>query len=189
MALVALGVLWSVDRAGSEVEVPAYLAAMLAVVGVGLLVGSVVGNGRWLLPLAVILAPALWLSSQVTVWSAGEIVRTPRTAAELASTYELGAGRIDLDLTRIDDLDALDGRTVDIDISAGEVVVLVPEEVDLTVTASQTVGELTVLDRREEGLNNDLTLTEPDTARRTCTWSSTPWPATWRFLAHDSSPT
>jgi phage shock protein PspC (stress-responsive transcriptional regulator) len=165
MALVALGVLWSVDRAGSEVEVPAYLAAILAVVGVGLLVGSVVGNGRWLLPLAVILAPALWLSSQVTVWSAGEIVRTPRTAAELASTYELGAGRIDLDLTRIDDLDALDGRTVDIDITAGEVVVLVPEEVDLTVTASQTVGELTVLDRREEGFNNDLTLTEPDTAR------------------------
>lgn len=164
MSLVALGVLWSIDRAGNEVEVPAYLAALLAVVGVGLLIGSVVGNGRWLLPLVVLLAPALWLSSQVTVWSAGEIVRTPRSAAELASTYELGAGRIDLDLTRIDDLDALDGRTVDIDITAGEVVVLVPDGVDLTVTASQTVGELTVLDRRAEGFNNDLTVTEPDTA-------------------------
>ena len=164
MALVAVGVLWSIDRAGNELEVPAYLAAVLAVVGVGLLIGSVIGNGRWLVPLAVILAPALWLSSQVTVWSAGEIVRTPRSAGELASTYELGAGRIDLDLTRIEDVAALDGRTVEIDITVGEVVVLVPDGVDLTVTASQAVGELSVLDRRKDGLDNDLAVTEPDTA-------------------------
>jgi hypothetical protein len=163
MALVAVGVLWSIDRAGNELEVPAYLAAVLAVVGVGLLIGSVIGNGRWLVPLAVILAPALWLSSQVTVWSAGEIVRTPRSAGELASTYELGAGRIDLDLTRIEDVAALDGRTVEIDITVGEVVVLVPDGVDLTVTASQAVGESSVLDRRKDGLDNDLTVTEPDT--------------------------
>jgi hypothetical protein len=145
------------------VQVPDYLAAVLAVVGVCLLVGSMVGNGRRLAPFAVLLGLGLAVTSQVNVWKAGEIVQTPRSAAELRSEYRLGAGSIRVDLTRVADLEALDGRTVTMDITAGEILVSVPAGVDLTVTASQRIGQVLVLGEEREGLINDLDIRETDT--------------------------
>jgi hypothetical protein len=161
---VALGVLWVAERSGSDVRVPDYLAAVLAVVGVCLLVGSVIGNGRRLAPFAVILGCALVVTSQVNIWDAGEIDQTPRTAAAVLPAYEMGAGRIRVDLTRVADLEALDGRTVTMDVTAGEILVLVPDGVDLTVTASQRVGEVVALGEQRNGFINDLDIDEPDTA-------------------------
>jgi phage shock protein PspC (stress-responsive transcriptional regulator) len=164
LALVTLGALWAVDRTVADLEAPAYLAAVLAVVGAGMVIGSLLGNGRRLVPLAIVVGVALLVSTQVTVWTAGEIVRTPSSSADLASSYELGAGSIRLDLTRIADLEALDGRTVHVDVGAGEVRLRVPDGVDLTVTASQVMGELRVLGQHDEGFRNDVDLAEPDTA-------------------------
>jgi phage shock protein PspC (stress-responsive transcriptional regulator) len=164
LSLVALGVLWVAERSGSDVRVPDYLAAVLAVVGVCLLVGSVIGNGRRLAPFAVILGCALVVTSQVNIWDAGEIDQTPRTAAAVLPAYEMGAGRIRVDLTRVADLEALDGRTVTMDVTAGEILVLVPDGVDLTVTASQRVGEVVALGEQRNGFINDLDIDEPDTA-------------------------
>ena len=164
LSLVALGVLWVADRGGSDVRAPDYVAAVLAVVGVCLLVGSTVGNGRRLVPFAVLLGLGLAVTSQVNVWDAGEIDQAPRSAAAVLPRYEMGAGTIRVDLTRVADLEALDGRTVHVDITAGETVVTVPDGIDLTVNASQRVGELIVLDEERNGFINDLDINEPDTA-------------------------
>jgi hypothetical protein len=152
------------ERTGSDVRVPEYVAAVLAVVGACLLVGSVIGNGRRLAPFAVMLGLGLALTSQVSVWDAGEIDQTPRSAAAVLPTYELGAGSIRVDLTRVADLEALDGRTVHLDLTAGEILVTVPDGVDLAVTASQRVGELIVLGEQRDGFINDLDIDEVDTA-------------------------
>ena len=162
-ALVVLGVLWAVDRSGGDLEAAVYPAAALAIVGAGMVAGAVIGNGRRLTPLAVVLGLALLVSSQVSVWRAGEIEQTPQEAADVGSTYELGAGRVWLDLTEIRDLEALDGRTVDIEVTAGEIVVLVPDGLDVTVDASQATGEIRVLGLRDEGFRNDVTYTQTDT--------------------------
>jgi phage shock protein PspC (stress-responsive transcriptional regulator) len=164
LSLVVLGALWVAERTGSDVRVPEYVAAVLAVVGACLLVGSVIGNGRRLAPFAVMLGLGLALTSQVSVWDAGEIDQTPRSAAAVLPTYELGAGSIRVDLTRVADLEALDGRTVHLDLTAGEILVTVPDGVDLAVTASQRVGELIVLGEQRDGFINDLDIDEVDTA-------------------------
>jgi hypothetical protein len=163
LALVALGVLWVLDRTVTELHAPAYLAAVLALMGAGMLVGSVMGNGRRLAAPAVLVAAALLVASQVTVWRTGEIVQTPSTAEGVLPSYGLAAGRIRIDLSEVADLEALDGRTVSFDLAAGEILVTVPDGVDLTVSASQRLGELVVLDRTSHGFRNGLDLTEPDT--------------------------
>jgi hypothetical protein len=159
---VVLGILWAVDRSGGDLDAAVYPAAALAIVGAGMVTGAVIGNGRRLTPLAVVLGLALLVSSQVSVWRAGEIEQSPQSAADVLSSYELGAGRVWLDLTEIGDLEALDGRTVDIEVTAGEIVVLVPDGLDVTVNASQVTGEIRVLGERDEGFRNDVDLAPPD---------------------------
>jgi phage shock protein PspC (stress-responsive transcriptional regulator) len=163
VALVALGVLWAVDRTVTPVDGDWVAATLLGVTGLGMLVGAVVGDGRRLAPVAVVAAIALVVSSQVTVWRAGEIDQTPTTAAQVKPVYELGAGNIRLDLSRVEDLDQLDGRTVAVSLSAGDVRVVIPDGLDLTVVAEQRVGELRILDERESGFANELTTSDPDT--------------------------
>jgi phage shock protein PspC (stress-responsive transcriptional regulator) len=162
-ALVVLGILWAVDRSGGDLDPAVYPATALAIVGAGMVAGAVIGNGRRLTPLAVLLGLALLVTSQVSVWRAGEIEQTPQEAADVMSSYELGAGRVWLDLTEIRDLEALDGRTLDIEVTAGEIVVLVPDGLDVTVNASQATGEIRVLGERDEGFRNDVDVSPPDT--------------------------
>ncbi|MDQ3629199.1 MAG: PspC domain-containing protein [Actinomycetota bacterium] len=163
LALVVVGVLWLVERTGNELDPPAYLAAVVAVIGLGTLIGTWVGNGRRLVPLGVLAALVLAASTQVPVWSAGEYDDAPTRAAAVPSTFQVGAGRIRLDLTGVKDLEQLDGRTLRVDIGAGEVRILVPEELGVEVDASLLLGELRVLQRASGGFDNDLRVSDSGT--------------------------
>lgn len=160
LAMVAVGVLWLIERAGNELDPPAYAAAVVAVVGLGTLVGTLVGNGRRLVPLGVLATLMLAASTQVPVWSAGELDEAPTRAAQLSSGYEVGAGRILLDLTGIEDLDQLDGRTLSLDIGAGEVRILLPDDLGIEVDAFLLLGDLQVLQRESAGFDNDLRVSD-----------------------------
>lgn len=162
LALVAVGVLWLVEQAGTELEPSSYAAVVVAVIGLGALIGTWVGNGRPLVPLGVMATIVLVASTQVPVWSAGEVNDTPTRAAQVPAAYEQGAGRIRLDLTEVQDLAQLDGHTLSLDIGAGDVDVLVPDGLGVVVAADLLVGDLRVLDRESTGFDNELRVRDVD---------------------------
>jgi hypothetical protein len=149
---LALGVLAAYDVSGHAVPGAAYPAVALAVTGAMLVVGAWIGRTGGLVFLGVVAAIALALSSVVTWAGVGEIERQPTTAAELDSSYSLAAGRIEIDLTDIDDLDQLDDRTLELDATAGRMLVTVPD--GLTVNMRGEIdggGEIVFPDEREDG--------------------------------------
>jgi len=168
--LLGLGVLAAVDVAYAEVPGSAYVALALGVVALGLLVGTWVGRARGLIVAGVLLAfalvPALLLDaatdddwSQLRRWSSTQTLHeTPLGTAEIQPAYDLGSGRLDLDLRRVD----FTGKSVltSISLGAGDLVVLVPDDVDVIVTASVEIGELRLLDEVSGGVDLDRTVTD-----------------------------
>ena len=59
----------------------------------------------------------------------------PTSAAGVLPRYDITSGRITVDLSRVRDPEALDGRTIDIDGRAGEVVVVLPRGIESKVSA------------------------------------------------------
>lgn len=161
LVAVALGSLGLYDVSGGAVTDPAYPALALTVVGAMLVVGAWIGRAGGLIFLGIIAALALALSSAVTNtdWSGDRrIDATPSSAAFVQSSYSVPAGEIHLDLSEVDDLEELDGREIDLDANAGEIVVVVPDGLDVQVDADVSVGgEVQVLDRRSDGTDVHIT--------------------------------
>ena len=164
LTLVTVGVLWTLRLAGVlTISAGQILAAALLVVGVGLLIGAVMGRGRSLIWLGVVLLPfvllaqvpgSTWVSAVPVISSdsaaAGELRLTPVGFDELQSRYELGAGSIRLDLTQL----PFDGESIDVEIAvgAGEIRVIVPDDVDVEATGSVGIGQVQILSRSAGGL-------------------------------------
>jgi phage shock protein PspC (stress-responsive transcriptional regulator) len=164
VGLIAAGIVWLVDRFAGGVEWPDYVALELAVVGIGTLVGAWRGDGRRLVPLGIVLGPLLLASSQLPALTAGDVRQAPRLATEVEPEYVLGAGQLRLDLTGVADLEALDGRTIWIDNGTGQVRVIVPDDVDLTVAAHVGLGHVVVFTRAVGGWSSDVDWQDTDDA-------------------------
>lgn len=81
-----------------------YVGAAMAVIAVGLIVGVLIGRARWLILIGVLLVPALLAAALLpgTVeWPAGSPNYRPATVEQVQESYELGLGRVVLDLTRL----------------------------------------------------------------------------------------
>lgn len=140
LALVALleGVLGIVDLAGAPVADAAYPALALASVGALLVVGAFYGRAGGLILLGLIAAVGLALTTAADRVD-GTTTERPATAADLDDRYRLGAGELVVDLTDVADLAALDGRTLELDVSVGSIEVIVPEGLAVQADA-QTHG-------------------------------------------------
>lgn len=146
LAALAVAVVGTVDLAGVDVLPSAYPAVVLASIGVMLVVGAFYGRAGGLIFFGLVAAVATAATSVASSYDAGEIRSTPDTAAEVADDYHLDLGEIDLDLTQVEDLENLDGHTIDIDLNVGRIAVVVPED-GLTVNVDATlegVGEAKV---------------------------------------------
>jgi phage shock protein PspC (stress-responsive transcriptional regulator) len=131
LALVAvgLGILGLVEATGTDVVDAAYPALALALVGVMLVVGSVFGRPGGLILVGLVLSLGLAATSLAEPRFDGDrdLLVRPTQADQLGSSYDVPAGRVEVDLTRIDDLDELDGRNLVVESNAGEIVVVVPD--------------------------------------------------------------
>ena len=65
---------------------------------------------------------------------------TPQRADDVAQVYDVPAGRIELDLTGIEDLEELDGRSISLEANAGEIVVIVPDDLAVELDADIEYG-------------------------------------------------
>ena len=164
VSLIAAGILWLVDRSSDGVEWPDYVALELTVIGLGALVGTWRGAGRRLIPLGLLLGLVLLASAQLPALNAGDVRAAPLSAAELEPEYVLGAGELRLDLTGVADLAELDGRTISIENGMGQVQVIVPDEVDLTVDAQVDLGHLLVFTRDVGGWDSRVDWQDSDDA-------------------------
>ncbi|MDP2775888.1 MAG: hypothetical protein Q8O61_20205, partial [Nocardioides sp.] len=147
LALIALGVgvLGIVDLADTNVPDSAYPALALAITGVMLLVGAFFGRAGGLIALGLVAALATSATAAAGEIDDDRISATPRTAAAVDDHYDAWAGDIVLDLSRVEDLEELDGRIIDLDVTFGRIEVIVPRGLDVDVDAVVDAGGHTAL--------------------------------------------
>ncbi|WP_422743736.1 PspC domain-containing protein [Micromonospora sp. WMMD754] len=133
-----------------------YFAAVLATIGLGLLVGTWFGRARWLIALGLVTAAALGVATVAESYDRvrgidGNVTWAPTDRRDLANRYENNLGDAVLDLRAID-FDEQDVQ-VTVDVNLGNATVVVPPDVDVTTVADVNAGEATVFGRRTGGLN------------------------------------
>jgi phage shock protein PspC (stress-responsive transcriptional regulator) len=165
-ALLVLGGLGMVDLAG-VLDVPAagYVAAALAVVGGGLLAGAWLGPARGLIAFGVVLALALPVVQAVETWEhpdgVGDLTWVPQSRAEVDDRYEVlfGAGLLDL---RQVDVPAED-LEITVEVSFGDIRIIVPEDVPVEATVQTRFGSATVFDTTSAGVTRESVIEDGGT--------------------------
>lgn len=141
--------LWAVV----EEPLPAavYPAVALAVVVVGLLVGTRFGHPGALIPLGLLLLPVLLVASVAPRLTAGTVDLEPTSAAQIAAPIDQGFGSVRVDLTGLDPAE-LTGRTLQIGNGFGRTRVVVPAGLDVEVRAGLDLGgRVTVFGKVDDG--------------------------------------
>lgn len=140
-----------------DVSVSGVLTVCLLVVGLGLLVSVRWGRARGLIPLGLVLAAGVGIASLFSfpLWSGiGERVVRVDERADIDGPIHHGIGTLDVDLRDLD----LDGDTarLEVGVSLGELVVVVPDDVDVEFAGEVSAGEITVFGRTVDGIDRTL---------------------------------
>lgn len=142
LALVALamGALGTADLAGVSVVDSAYPATATAICAAMLLVGAFWGRAGGITALALVAALVTAGVFAAEQWDDGArlLEATPSSAGEVRDVYELNRGDLTVDLSDVEDLDALDGRDLRLELGVGRIRLVLPD--DLGVDLDATVG-------------------------------------------------
>jgi phage shock protein PspC (stress-responsive transcriptional regulator) len=129
-----------------EMPLPAgtFVAAALAVVGAGLILGTWVGRTRALTALGIVLALALVPASAADHWPGGTVDARlqPTSVGMVNPLYKYGAGSLLLDLTEVPFDEYPRAVRTSIELGMGDVHVLVPSTVDVQFTGRVGLGHL-----------------------------------------------
>ncbi len=129
------------------------LALLILFVGIPLILIAVVGT--------------LIVTNGVNIGSEFSATYRPTTIEELPSSIDHETGEITLDLTALD-LDAFDRAgidtpiPIDVDLSFGEIRLVVPDDLEFDLQAEAGVGEVQVFENEESGINPDVDLFSED---------------------------
>jgi phage shock protein PspC (stress-responsive transcriptional regulator) len=162
LAVIALGLggLGLYEAAGGRVLDAAYPALALTIVGLMLVVGAFVGRAGGLILLGVVSTFALLASSVAGTFGSqdGErLTRTPVSAVTVRSDYHLDSGRMVIDLSRLTDPEALDGRVIRLDAEAAEMRLILPRGVRSEVVAAlDGPGQIELPGRSSGGIDTHL---------------------------------
>ncbi|MDH2413639.1 PspC domain-containing protein [Nocardioides sp. CER19] len=131
---LSLGTLGIVDGAGASIPGSAYPAVAVGISGAMLVLGAFWGRAGGLILVGL-------LSTLTLVGSVGaqeydgdgdHIHAVPVVAADLHDSYKMGAGELKVDLTRVSDLQNLDGRRLDLNGGVGTILVTIPDDVTVS---------------------------------------------------------
>lgn len=159
IAIIGFGALVAAALFATGVGYGLVVVGAIVLLGVALIAASFGSGARWLI------VPALALTIGAGVATAADLDleggvgnerHTPSSAAEIPDGgYELGVGRLAVDLRNID---WTPGRVVHLDarLGIGEIVVAVPADVCVEADAHAGVGVLRVAGQRAEGPGSDL---------------------------------
>jgi phage shock protein PspC (stress-responsive transcriptional regulator) len=135
------------------------IAIAVAVIGLLLIGAAFRGGVRWLIVPAAALATGVGVAAAADLdWSGGVGDREyrPTSAAAIpAGGYELGAGRLTVDLR---ELEWRRNQVIDLDVrlGAGQTVIGVPSDVCVSAQTSISGGDLHVTGERSEGVDVEL---------------------------------
>ncbi|HJU81025.1 MAG TPA: LiaF domain-containing protein [Acidimicrobiia bacterium] len=151
--LLVLGGLWALDVADAiDIRATVVVPAVLAVLGLGLIVGAANGPHSGLIVAGVFLSLAVVAAAAVPTPFAGgmgdrRFVVTEQS--QLRSAYQVGVGNLVLDLNEIHLSQA---KSVSISVGAGELSVLLPDEIPVRINATSGAGEINLLGQRTDGV-------------------------------------
>ncbi len=153
--LVVVGILWGAERAGwLDLSATAVLALATCAVGVAAVVRSFDGEYPGLITVGIVLAviAALTAAAPFEGFQGGIGDRTiaPETAADLGTDYELGAGRMVVDLRDLDDLAS--AQELELNVGFGELIVHVPPGMAVAVEAEAGAGDVVLFGRTSDGV-------------------------------------
>ena len=156
LALIATGVgtLGLIDVSGTAVPDAAYPALAMSLTGAMLLLGAFWGRAGGLIFIGLITAAATLGATATDNYDGKRLTYTPTSSAEVRDTYDMGAGELTLDLSQVDDVEGLDGHELAIDGGIGEIEVIVPDGMDVTVDATTGVGDVSVFGRAQRRLRH-----------------------------------
>jgi phage shock protein PspC (stress-responsive transcriptional regulator) len=149
--LLAVGGAWAAATGGG-----AAVAALVVASGIALIAGAFVGGARWLIlpalslaiPLAVVTAAGIHVSGGV-----GDHEYRPGSAATVRSSYDLGVGRLVVDLRQAHL--APGDHPVKLDVGVGQAMLLVPRNVCVSTNGKAGVGAVQVFDHTDGGIDVD----------------------------------
>jgi hypothetical protein len=152
--LIGVGILALLDNA--EVLFPDarhYLALAVAIVGAGLLVGSIWGRSRLMIVAGLLLAFMMGIAAIGNAVDAfTDEIRTfaPTTVEDVSRNYSMDSGTLIVDLTGVDWQDQ--EITIDAELGAGQLEIKLPADLGAAVNARAGVGQVEVFGRSSEGL-------------------------------------
>lgn len=157
--LLLIGIGWLLE-ALDVVDVPwrFLLPSVLILVGLALTLGARSGRHAGLVAVGAVLTVLVLLAGAIEVLldvplagGIGDRTRTP--TAGVAEEYRWGVGKLTLDLREASDLR---GEEIAVSVVVGELVVIVPDDVPLLITARAGLGEVNVLGASAEGVDPAL---------------------------------
>jgi predicted membrane protein len=151
-----VGAIALLDLAGVEVPAAAYVAAALATVGAGLVLGAWYGRARGLIAIGIILSLMLGSVSARDHFhpdfsGGGSVTWVPSSVDEIKSSYKHDVGDAVLDLSRVDFTDRT--VTVETDVNMGNMEIILPADVDTVVHVGVHFGEADVFNQNWGGIN------------------------------------
>jgi phage shock protein PspC (stress-responsive transcriptional regulator) len=164
MITIGMGVLGIVD-ASNSVQPSAYVALAVAIIAVMLVIGAFVGRPGGLIALGIVASLGLGVASAVeasTDWQTGgeSLQIAPTSSVGVQDSYSVPNGRIDLDLSGVRDVAALDGRRIDAHLFAGEIHLTLPPGVNAVVDADvHFAGNINIDGSERSGFDQQLTRT------------------------------
>lgn len=161
--LLLWGALLVCDLVGVDVDPQVAIGLSLALLGGVVVLGARFGRPGGLIVVGVLLTVAGALASVVDVpfdGGFGERSWAATEPGELRSAYRLSGGEAVLDLGDLE----LRGQRADVEVSVGlgQLVVIVPADVDVVVDGSVGAGQLTVFGVTEDGVDVERTSRDDD---------------------------
>lgn len=144
----------------AEADASAVVAVGLLLVGGASLIASLVGGGRGLVPLGLLLALTLAVAvvlEPVIEDGIGDREHAVTDVTTLEPAYRLGIGQLDVDLSALE-IPPGETATVEVELGIGEARVLIPPGVDLQLEGDVGMGELVILGDEENGIRNELSI-------------------------------
>ncbi len=127
-------------------------------------------RGRWLIAFGVVAAMLALLAIPVMIvlalafGSLGDTTRfTPTTIDEIPTSFSEGIDRLEIDLSGLD-ADDFDAQTeplqIDADIDLGSILVIVPDDISVSVDSTVDAGEITVFGDTVDGIDSSYRSTD-----------------------------
>ena len=157
LVLAGLGVIWLLEVSDTvDLDTGVWVGIVLVGIGIGV-IASPSGGARVLLIVlglfVALVGGALAATDVEFSGGVGDRTESPTSVDELDDPYELGVGRLELDLTELD-LD--EDTTVRAQIGIGQLVVTVPAARPVSVDAEIGAGDVDVLGEHDDGWNADV---------------------------------